>query len=200
MLWSASAVAGPSIYPTGVTRYDPGKAYNVFVLFTGADQKTHPIDMDGEEVHRWDHGAFPSGLLDPTVAGGERGHVIVWLSVMTDGQTPPIPGLPVAYRNKTIGELDWNGKVVWQWGENAPSGGAQQHHDWSRSPNGDTLVLSSVIRSIRGFTLSNLIDAAIYEVTPECDIAWKWIAGDHLDEFGFTPEALAMVQIGRAHV
>ena len=34
----------------------------------------------------------------------------------------------------------------------------------------------------------------IYEVTPTGDIAWKWRAGDHLDEFGFTPEALQLVR------
>jgi hypothetical protein len=45
-IWWASIVhAGPSIYPTGVTRYDPGKAYNIFVLFSGSDDKTHLIEM-----------------------------------------------------------------------------------------------------------------------------------------------------------
>ena len=39
LLWSAIVHAEPSIYPTGVTRCDPRKAYNVFVLFSGADQK-----------------------------------------------------------------------------------------------------------------------------------------------------------------
>ena len=50
-IWWASIVhAGPSIYPTGVTRYDPGKAYNAFVLFSGSDDKTRLIDMEGNEV------------------------------------------------------------------------------------------------------------------------------------------------------
>src|SRR5215472_7544763 len=74
MLWSATAPAGPGVYPTGATRYDPDKAYNVFVLFSGADDKTHLIDMDGNEVHRWDHRGFPSGMLDPALVGGACGH------------------------------------------------------------------------------------------------------------------------------
>ena len=53
--WASIVHAGPSIYPTGVTRYDPGKAYNNFVLFSGSDDQTHLIDMEGNEVHRWDH-------------------------------------------------------------------------------------------------------------------------------------------------
>lgn len=194
MLWSAAVYAEPSVYPTGVTRYDPSKAYNVFVLFSGADQKTHLIDMEGNEVHRWDHSGFPSGLLDPAVISGRTGHVIVWLSIMSGTQTGVIPGLPVGYKNKAIGELDWNGTAVWQWGDDAPGGGAQQHHDWSRLSNGDTLVLSALSRSIPGFALPMQLDDVIYEITPKGDIVWNWIAGDHLNEFGFTPEALELVR------
>jgi len=32
LLWSPIVHAEPSVYPTGVTRYDPAKAYNIFVL------------------------------------------------------------------------------------------------------------------------------------------------------------------------
>jgi hypothetical protein len=125
MLWSAWVWAEPSIYPTGVTRYDPSKADNVFVLFSGGDLKTHLIDMDGSEAHRWDHNGFPSGLLDPALIGGKRGHVILWLGIITDSQTGTIPGLPLGYKNKVLGELDWDGSIVWQWGDTAPGGGAQ---------------------------------------------------------------------------
>jgi len=31
-----NAAAEPSVYPTGVTRYDPAKAFNSYVLFSGA--------------------------------------------------------------------------------------------------------------------------------------------------------------------
>jgi hypothetical protein len=63
LLWSAIVHAEPGIYPTGVTRYDPAKAYNIFILFSGGDQKTHLIDMDGSEVHVWDHFGSQRGLL-----------------------------------------------------------------------------------------------------------------------------------------
>jgi len=194
LLWSPIVHAEPSVYPTGVTRYDPAKAYNIFVLFSGGDQKTHLIDMDGTEVHVWDHLGFPGGLIDPALTGGKRGHVILWLSMMTGSQTGAIPGLPLGYKNKVLGELDWDGSVVWQWGDTAPGGGAQQHHDWSRLPNGNTLVLSALSRSIPGFALPQQLDDVIYEVTPNGDIGWKWAARDHLDEFGFTPEALELVR------
>ena len=100
MLWSATVQAAPSVYPTGVTRYDPGKAYNVFILFSGADDKTHLIDMDGNEVHRWDHRGFPSDMLDPALVGGARGHVMVQLADMTGSETGMIPGLPACLRTR----------------------------------------------------------------------------------------------------
>jgi hypothetical protein len=100
VLWNArplrKSIAQPdsSIYPTGVTCYDPGKAYNVLVLFSGSDDKTHLIDMEGNEVQRWDHRGFPSGILDPALVGGARGLVMVKLTDMTGSETGMIPGIP----------------------------------------------------------------------------------------------------------
>jgi len=43
-----------------------------------------------------------------------------------------------------------------------------------------------------------MLDDAVYEVTPKGDIVWRWLASDHLDEFGFTPEELALVKASRS--
>ena len=193
-----AARAGPSVYPTGVTRYDPAKAYGTFILFSGGDNKTHLVDMNGREVHRWDYPGFPSGILDPALTGGKRGHVIVELSMMKKDDPVMFKGLPFIYLDKSLAELDWNGKVVWQWGANAPGGAAQQHHDWARLANGNTLVLSVVVHPLPGFALPKLVDDAIYEVTPTGDIVWRWVAGDHLDEFGWTAGELALVRATKA--
>ena len=131
-------------------------------------------------------------MLDPALVGGVRGHVMVQLADMTGSETGMIPGIPAIFKNKTIGEVDWDGNIVWQWGETAPGGAAQQHHDWA--PNGDTLVLSVLSYQIPGFALPKQLDDAIYEVTPNGEIVWKWIAGNHLDELGFSPEALVLVR------
>jgi len=55
-LAAGTANADPSVSPTGTTIYDPGQAYSSFILFSGDDDHTHLIDMDGHEVHRWDQG------------------------------------------------------------------------------------------------------------------------------------------------
>jgi hypothetical protein len=190
--------AYPRVFPTGVTLYDPARAYNSFVLF-GTDEtgqgQSYLIDMNGNEVHHWPHAGFPSGLLDPAVTGGKLGHVVVQLSTMDQDKTGGVvPGQVALFRNKTIGELDWGGNVVWQWGSEAPGGAARQHHDWYRLLNGNTLVLSNVVHPVPGFTLPNLVDDAVYEVNTKGEIVWKWLASEHLKEFGFTPRELQLVK------
>ncbi|NVD70969.1 aryl-sulfate sulfotransferase [Duganella sp. BJB1802] len=206
---AANLGAAPSVYPTGVTRYDTATAYNSYVIFSGQDKNTHLIDMNGNEVHRWNAEGFPPVLLDPALTGGRRGHVLVQLASAA-GTSNEGNGL----RNQAIGELDWNSKVVWQWGAaggaqdayaapvegkaspQVPGGSAKQHHDWRRLPNGNTLVLANVVHPLAGFAAPQVLDDVIYEVTPGGDVVWKWLASDHLNEFGFKPESLKLVKNG----
>jgi hypothetical protein len=77
--------AGPSIYPTGTTRYDPAKAYNSYMLFTGGDNIAHLIDLNGNSVHEWqDAGGF-STLIDPSLNAGKIGNVFVTIATIEGG-------------------------------------------------------------------------------------------------------------------
>jgi hypothetical protein len=191
----SSAIAEPSVYPTGVTRYNPDKAYNSYVLFSGADKVTRLIDLNGNVVKEWKYIGFPSVFLDPKLTGGNRGHVLVTLTSVDASGTGLIPGRSSFEVSTTIGEVDWNGNVVWRWGgDKAPGGAAQQHHDWRRLPNGNTLILANWLHRAPGFAQPQVYDDVIYEIIPSGDIVWKWVASDHLDEFGFTPAELKLVQ------
>ncbi|MGC4061728.1 MAG: DUF6491 family protein [Aquabacterium sp.] len=205
-LGAAAAMALPSVYPTGVTRYDPAKAYNTYVLFSGQDHKTHLIDMTGAEVKQWAQEAQPPVLLDPALTGGQRGHVLLQLE-----SAPNAPGA-ATLGYQAIGELDWSGRVVWQWsgvkaqpaygGEGVTTdasgrdGTARQHHDWRRLPNGDTVLLVNVVHAVPGFKAGTLLDDGIYEVTPKGEVVWQWLASEHLNEFGFSEEALKLIRNG----
>jgi hypothetical protein len=197
-VFSAIAIGGanaePSVFPTGVTVYDPALAYNGYVVFASPDHKTRLIDMNGTVVHQWDHAGFPSEILDPKLTGGKRGHVLVQLSTIEGGGAGVVPNRPAEFRNKTVGELDWNGKTVWEWGAQAPNGAARQHHDWFRQANGNTLLLANAFHPIPGFKLPNILDDVIYEVTPAGKIVWQWKAADHLNEIGFTPAQLKLLR------
>jgi len=187
-------LAGPSIYPTGTTRYDPAKAYNSFVLFTGGDNIARLIDLNGNPVHEWKDAAGHSTLIDPALIGGKLGHVLVTLSTGEGKGTDLLPGQVNRKITKTIGELDWDGKTVWEFGEKAPGGAAQQHHDWARLANGNTVVLANLIHPVKGFKQKQVFDDVIYEANPAGEVVWKWVASEHLDEFGFTKNELKLVR------
>ncbi|MBT5457564.1 MAG: ArsR family transcriptional regulator, partial [Rhodospirillaceae bacterium] len=89
----------PTIFPTGVTIYDPETAYNCFVSYDGRDGHAYLIDMNGNEPKVWPYCAMPSEIIDPAVIGGQRGHAILQKERHSFG-------------NKTLLELDWDENVV----------------------------------------------------------------------------------------
>ncbi|MGA7713302.1 MAG: aryl-sulfate sulfotransferase [Rhizomicrobium sp.] len=192
-LAATAATALPSVYPTGTTIYDPSRAYNSYVIFGAPDGKSHLIDMNGNEVHRWEKSGFPSYYIDPKLVKGARGHVLVQLETIEQDGAGVVPGEPPEFRNKTIGEIDWNGNIVWKWGAEAPGGAAKQHHDWHRLPNGNTLVLAHWLHSVAGFQQPKLLDDVIYEVSPKGKIVWQWVASDHINELGFSDDQIKLI-------
>jgi len=194
VLLSIPAGAAPSIYPTGTTRYDPSKTYNSFVLFSGGDNIAHLIDMNGNSVHEWKDALAHSTLIDPAVNGGKLGHVLVTLDTVEGKGTDLVPGQVNRKIAKTVGELDWDGKVVWSFGEKAPGGAAQQHHDWARLANGNTVVLANRVHPVKGFKQPQVLDDVVYEVNPAGEVIWEWVASEHLNEFGFTKAELKLVR------
>ncbi|MGV6476911.1 aryl-sulfate sulfotransferase [Azotobacter vinelandii] len=194
-LVSTAIAAAPSVYPTGVTLYDPAKAHNTYVIFSAPDQQTRLIDMNGNLVRSWDKAGFPATPIDPRLIGGKRGHIFVQLEAVAEPSKLASAGNGL--RNRTIGELDWNGEAVWQWGAQAPGGAAHQHHDQRRLANGNTLVLANKLHPVPGFAVPEVIDDALYEVDPEGNVVWSWTASEHLEEFGFTPEQLELVRASK---
>src|ERR1700680_4127576 len=86
------AVAGPSVYPTGTTLYNPAKAFNTFLVITGGDGFAHLIDMNGNSVHEWKNAGDLATSRDPARTGGKLGHVLVTLSTVEGQGTDLVPG------------------------------------------------------------------------------------------------------------
>jgi hypothetical protein len=191
LLVSAQVMAVPTVYPTGATIYDPQKAWNQYTVFSGSDQKSYLIDMNGQVVQSWPYRGFPTEVIDPAVNKGQKGHVFVQLEERKDKDKRAFGN---GVNNHSVAELDWNGKVIWQWSGEKDTGHAFQHHEISRLSNGNTLILANKIHAIPGFKLQELIDDAIYEVDAKGKVVWRWIASEHLNEFGFSPEQLELVR------
>ncbi|MCV7424001.1 aryl-sulfate sulfotransferase [Mycobacterium yunnanensis] len=172
---------------SGVTYLDPERVHDCYVLFTGADGTTRLVDLTGTVVQAWPFAGVPPRLLDPALNGGRIGDVGVQLSDSGDARG----GI---YANGTVGQLDWNGSPVWEWGTQAPGGAARQNHDWELLPNGNRLILVTVPRVVPGLGDAVVGDQGLYEVTPDGEIIWTWLAGDHLEEFGFSDAGWAALR------
>lgn len=188
----------PSVFPTGVTIYDPTKCWNGYTVFQAKELGALVIDMNGKEVKLWKnlHG-FPNKLLPGgQVLGhtGERNLTFSWQDQLD------------------LVQVDWNGKIVWKFNqyeyiEDPGMEGqwmARQHHDFQRDGNpvgyyvpgmtpqvdtGNTLILCHKNLINRKISDKHLLDDTIIEVNWEGDIVWEWICSDHFDDMGFSEEA-----------
>src|SRR5688572_30448864 len=202
--------SGPSaqtVYPTGTTIYDPDRSWNGFtVLSPLGTQAALVIDMNGNVVKRWDGFNNSAGGPVRVLPGG---HVIA-----ASGARPP------HQESLELIQRDFDGKVVWQFnrGEQikTPHGmmwSARQHHDWQRDdfPAGyyspeytpstagrTTLILSHADRTQPKVADVMLGDDRLIEVNAKGEIVWEWLAGDHIDEMGFAPDARAVIKTAAA--
>ncbi len=188
----------PTIYPTGVTLYDPTKAWSGYTIFPAAHLGALLIDMNGKEVQLWKGlQGFPNKLLP-------------------DGQVFGSTGLrnpDHSYQDQTdLVQVDWEGNIVWRFSRlehiadpgQEPRWYARQHHDFQREGNpvgyyapgqtpmnhgGKTLLL--VHKDVRDPRISDqaLLDDRLIEISWEGEILWSWCAHEHFDELGFDDDA-----------
>lgn len=187
----------PSVYPTGVTIYDPKKCWSGYTIFPARELGAMLMDMNGEEVQLWKglHG-LPNKILPGGYVMGQSGE-----------------------RNNAYGmqdlvdvvQVDWDGNVVWKFDKHEyiadpgqePRWMARQHHDFQREGNpvgyyapglepkvdsGNTLIL--VHKNVKNPKISDkvLLDDSIIEVDWEGNIVWEWNCNEHFDEFEFSEE------------
>ena len=193
----AAFLAYPSVYPTGTTMYQPGKAWNGYTLHDAPDDKgVVLIDMNGRVLKRWPALATSSGVFRMLPGGFVMGG---------DRNRPP------HQEARALVQLDWNGNEVWRFDrtEQVEIDGKTQwvarlHHDWQRegspagyyspasSPSagsGRTLLLAHANPTKPEITNRRLEDDLIIEVSWDGKILWKWLASDHVDELGFSGAA-----------
>src|SRR6516165_9092693 len=112
----------PTVYPTGVTVYDPSKAWNGYTIFPAADLGALLIDMNGSEVQLW-RGlrGFPNKLLPNGQVFGST------------GLRDPAHG----FQDQTdLVQVDWDGNIVWRF----------SHLEHIADPGGAALVCAPASR------------------------------------------------------
>jgi hypothetical protein len=164
------------MHTRGLTLSKPERACHGYTLFTPmTGTATYLIDMHGAIVHRWTLPARPGSygyLL-------ENGHL---LTNIRSGNEP----VDFGGRGGRILELDWDSTIVWDYAEDT------LHHDFSRMPNGHTMVLGwerlpdSMASQIQGGLPGTEHEQGIWsdyfrEITPDKQVIWEWHGHEHLD-------------------
>jgi Arylsulfotransferase (ASST) len=186
LLVEPNSALAQTVYPTGTTVYEEGLAYDRVTFYPSVDQRAKLVDMQGTLIHEW------------------------WLPDSSDGLFYPLykpipesPGHTLAVQTKSVNELDWDSRVVWQFvapvnlGVGEFDGSVEFHHDVVRRANGNTLILCAVLVQVPTISPKPLRDDCILEVTPAGEIVWKWFTFQHVDEFGFTADARRLIAQAR---
>lgn len=122
--------------PTGVLKYNKAKAYDGYTLFSpmSNSKTTYLVDMEGNMVHKWETDYTP-GLFAMLLPNGN----------LLRGGRPKNPPTTIGGASGIVQEIDWNGKVVWEYKMLSPT--EVQHHTFARMPNGNTLILGWEFKS-----------------------------------------------------
>jgi hypothetical protein len=168
--------------PRGLRLRKPG-AFDGYTLLAPINSKSiHLIDLDGKVVHTWATARRPGAatyFLD-------NGHLL------RGGMQDDNPRFHGGGIGGWIEELDWEGKVVWEF--ELASDDRTLHHDFKLMPNGNLLAIAWEYHS-RDEAMEHGRDPqfahaeglwtdVLLEIKPKRpsggDIVWTWRSWDHL--------------------
>src|SRR5688572_17133740 len=205
---SALGLAGPSVFPTGTTIYDPARAWSGFtVLSPLGTQAAIVIDMNGKVVKQWDGFNNSAGGPARVLPNGD----VIAASGARPGRQESLELVQRDFAGTVVWRLDRNEEIQTADGKTIQS--LRQHHDWQRedfpagyySPDAtparsgsNTLVLAHTDRRVPEVADVLLQDDRIIEVSPSGEVLWQWHAADHINEMGFDARARAAIRGARA--
>lgn len=170
--------------PSGLVYRDPEQSHDGYTLFSNVEgYHATLLDPEGRVVHRWvhDEGVQYAKLLP---GGHVLFHTVNPVHFMEPESVSPV-GVIGGHAHALI-EQDWDGNTVWEYRND------QQHHDFVRLDNGNTVILhfellpDEIRRQVRGgFTGANDPDAMVgdlvREISPDGETVREWKSWEHFD-------------------
>ncbi len=168
--------------PRGLRLREPAAEDGFTLIAPLNSHDIHLIDMDGKVVHTWKTGLAPGGATEMLPNG----------NLLRCARKPENPRFHGGGIGGWIHELDWDGKVVWEY--ELANAQLTQHHDMARMPNGNLLVIAWEYhgpeeaaergRDPRFRHKEGLWSDVILEIEPVRPVGgkvvWTWRAWDHL--------------------
>jgi hypothetical protein len=192
-----------SVYPLGVTIYNPERCWNGFTILSSDEGRL--VDMNGNLVHLWKgplhhpNKVYPGGFLLTSTAAWKQGRQ---------------DAIEIQVR-------DFGDKVLWKfdhWQEGKANNGegmiwiSRQHHDMQIKGNSvgfyvpgykSPEITHGTILALAHYNTQNnkinsnvkLLDDVVYEIDIATGkISWTWKAAEHVDEMGFDDAAFTGMQ------
>jgi hypothetical protein len=168
--------------PRGLRLKEKG-ALDGYVLLAPLNSKSiHIVDTDGRIAHTWKTSNTP-GAATYFLPNGH---------LLRAGQVDPNPRFHGGGIGGRIQELDWDGKLVWNFDLNNEQ--LTQHHDVKPLPNGNVLMIAweyhSKEEAIAHGRMADLVNEeglwsdVVLEVQPSRPVGgavvWMWRSWDHL--------------------
>jgi hypothetical protein len=153
-------------------------AWEGYTLYNPNNSRTTTlINMNNQVVHTWQHAR----------SGGYSVYLLENGNLLRPATLPNAQLMAPAYSG-LIQEIDWSGKVVWEF--TYASATYIAHHDIEPMPNGNILLIAYEVKTAPQATaMGRTTNAALWpdhivEVRPlrpsGGEIVWKWHAWDHL--------------------
>src|SRR5215470_7963497 len=131
VLAQAPALTGPATQGVGLLRNDPGAFQGYTLLSPLSSKTTFLIDMNGKVVHTWETDSTPSSIAYLLENG----------NLLRAGALTPSPfGQGPAGAGGKIQEFTWDGQLAWDF--TYASASFIPHHDLTRLPNGNVLLIA----------------------------------------------------------
>jgi hypothetical protein len=173
---------GPAPQGVGLIRNDPGAFTGYTLISPLQSRSTFLIDMQGRVVKTWDTDSTPSSIAYLLDNG----------NLLRAGLAPNAPFGNTAGGGGKMQEFNWNGELVWDfaWG----TATATQHHDFTRLPNGNILMLvkerKTAAEAIAAGRIPSTVEGtevqpdSLVEIKPNGrtggEVVWEWHVWDHL--------------------
>ena len=173
---------GPATQGVGLIRNDPGTYAGYTLVSPLQSTSTFLLDMSGRVVKTWDAGSTPSSLAYLLENG----------NLLRAGAAPNPAFGQTAGGGGKMQEFNWNGELVWDFAYGTAA--KQQHHDFTRLPNGNVLLLVKEKKTAAEAIAAGRIPSSVEgtEVQPDSlveirpggktggDVVWEWHLWDHL--------------------
>jgi hypothetical protein len=173
---------GPATQGVGLIRNAPGAYAGYTLLSPLQSTSTYLIDMQGRVVKTWSTDSTPASLAYLLESG----------NLLRAGLAPSPPFGRAAGGGGKMQEYNWNGDLVWDFAYGTET--KTQHHDFTRLPNGNILMLvkekKNATEAIAAGRIASTVEGtevqpdSLVEIRPNGknggEVVWEWHLWDHL--------------------